>query len=146
MPPIIFSLKISRSNRLLIYLVLIHMLMLVTLISLLALSWWSLVVTILLGVSFIYCCQQQQWLKSTKSIIKIERTINQQWSLLFLDNSQSSDLMLIKSLVTPQLVILYFKGSTWWNTRSVTIIADAVDAELFRQLRVYCRDPKTFQQ
>ncbi len=146
MPLIIFSLNISRSNRLLVYLALTHTLMLVTLISLLALSWWSLVVTILVGMSFIHYCQRQQWLKSTKSIIKIERMANKQWSLLFWDNSQSSGLILTKSFVTSQLVILYFKGPTWWSTHSVTIMTDAVDAELLRQLRVYCRDPKTFQQ
>ena len=143
---IVFSLDIARSNHLLSYLVILHGMMLITMVSLSTGFWWSIVACVLIGLSLRHYCQRHQWLQSTQSTVKIERMASGQWSLRYRDNRQSLGLTLVKSFVSPQIVILYFKGSKWWAHSSVTIVADAVDAELFRQLRVYCRDPKTFQQ
>lgn len=42
--------------------------------------------------------------------------------------------------------ILYFKTKNRLLDKAVIICADAVDSKLYRQLRVYCRYPKTFQK
>ena len=138
--------EIGRSRYLLGYLVSVHIIMLATLLSLLSMTWWSLLAIILLSVSFIYHARQSLWLKSKKSVAAVERNAEQKWTICYQDNSKKSDLTLSCSYVTPKLVMLYFNGSCFWQSDTVTMMADAVDAELFRQLRVYLRAPKTFQQ
>ena len=136
---------ITRSRKLLAYLILIHSLLLATLLSLLEISWWSLFSTIILIASFIYYTRQHQWLKAKRSLVSVECNDDKCWSLSYSDQSQKSGLNLESSFVTPQLVMLYFNGNYFWQRRSVTVMADAVDAELFRQLRVYLKSSKTFQ-
>jgi hypothetical protein len=140
------TIVIARSKKLLAYLILIHSLLLVTLLSLLGTSWWSLFSTVLLIASFIYYARQHQWLKAKRSLVSVKCNDDKCWLLSYSDESQKSGLNLASSFVTPQLVMLYFKGRYFWQRRSVTVMPDAVDAELFWQLRVYLRTSKTFQQ
>ena len=137
---------IARSRTLLLYLIFVHSLMLGILLSLLGLSLWSLVAMVIFIVSFIYCAKQHQWLKAKRSLVSVEHLADGQWTLHYLDAMPKTGLILASSFVTPQLVMLYFKGDRFWQRDAVTIVADAVDAELFRQLRVHLKAPKTFQQ
>lgn len=141
MTRIVFSLPILPSKILLLYLMIIHSVMLVTLLNLFAISWWSFTAILVIAISFIYFYKQSQ------QLIKIERDAGDGWHGHYRDGSSRSLLGLSSSVVIPQLVILYFSGRRFWQrSYAITILADAVDAELFRQLRLYCRDPKTFQQ
>jgi toxin CptA len=140
------SMVIARSRKLLVYLIIIHSVMLVTLLSLLVISWWSLFVSAILLTSFIYYAQQYQWLKPRKSVVSINYHADKGWSLHYSDESVRSGLSLMSSFVTPQLVILYFNHRYFWQRDVVTIMDDSVDAQLFRQLRVYLKSPKTFQK
>lgn len=137
---------IARSRKLLRYLLILHSLVWVTLLSLLGLSWWSLLVTLLVMLSFVYYAQQHQWLKAKKSVITIEYDVDKGWSLYFADGSVATDRKLTSSFVTPLLVMLYFDSRFFWQCNVITIVDDAVDAELFRQLRVYLRAPRTYQE
>lgn len=137
---------IIRSRKLLIYLIFSHSLMLVTLLSLLGASWLSLFPMVMLMASFIYYARQYQWLKAKKSVVSIDYQASNCWSLYYSDGSEKLGLSLTSSFVTPQLVILYFNHGYFWQRDAITLIDDAVDADLFRQLRVYLRSPKTFQQ
>jgi len=137
---------IARSRKLLTYLIIIHSVMLVTLLSLLIVSWWSLFASAVVLTSFIYYAKKHQWLRAKKSVISIDFHIDKGWSLYYSDASAKSELSLISSYVTPQLVILYFNHRYFWQRDVVTIMDDAVDAQSFRQLRVSLRAPKTFQK
>jgi hypothetical protein len=128
------SMVIGRSRKLLVYLIIIHSVMLVTLLSLLVISWWSLFVSALLLTSFIYYAQQHQWLQLRKSVVSINYHADKGWSLHYSDESAMSGLSLMNSFVTPQLVILDFKHRYLWQCDVVTIMDDAVDTQLFRQL------------
>ena len=134
-----FSISISRSKNITLYLLLIHGLMLATLLSLIEISWWSLLAFVLTVLNYRYFYQQ------TNAISKIERDADNNWYCHYRNGKVLESLRLTNSVVTPIFVILYFKGNSIWQ-RSTIIMADAVDAELFRQLRVNCRDPKTFQK
>lgn len=140
------SMVITRSRKLLVYLIIIHGVMLVTILSLVVVSWWSLFASAILLTSFIYYAKQHQWLKAKKSVVSIDYHVDKGWSLHYTDMSAKSGLSLMSSFVTPQLVILYFNRHYFWQRDVITIMDDAVDAELFRQLRVYLRSPKTFQK
>lgn len=140
------SMVIVRSRKLLAYLIITHSVLLVTLLSLLAVSWWSLLASAVVLASFIYYAQQHQWLKGAKSVGSIDYHADNGWSLHYSDQSKKFGLSLNSSFVTPQLVILYFNRSYFWQRDVITIMDDAVDATLFRQLRVYLRTPKTFQK
>ena len=146
MTRIVFKMKIARSLSLLIYFVVLHVLMLVTMLSLLGVSWWSVLIFIMIMLSGIYYCRQYQWLNSHQALNQIERDARDKWSLCFQDGKQHSALTLTRSFITPHVVIMYFNKSHFWQRYAVTIVADAVEGEVFRQLRVYLRDPKTFQK
>lgn len=136
----VFSLAIIPSRNIILYLVLIHSVMLVTLLSLMAISWWSLliIVTTLLSYTYFY--------KKTQLLINIERDADDNWSCHYQNGFAREKLRLTSSIVNPIFVMLNFKGNGIWRRPSVIIMADAVDIELFRQLRVFCRDPKTFHK
>jgi len=148
MTRIVFKIEINRSLSLLTYFIVLHGLMLVTIWSLLGISWWSLLVFIMIILSGVYYCQQYQWINSQKAVNKIERDASDKWYLSYQNGKQhsalTSALTLSSSYVTPYLVIMYFDNSSIWQRNAVTIVSDAVDRDLFRQLRVYLRDPKTF--
>jgi hypothetical protein len=118
--------------------------MFVTLVSLLGASIWTLVISLMMVTSFIYSCHKYQWFDNHNAIINIERNLDNQWTLFDLNGVQQSNLELISSVVTQQCVMLNFASSTSWKKKTVTIMSDSVDAECFRQLRVYCREAKTF--
>jgi len=136
----------GRSKWLLFYLIIAHGLMLAMIMTLLPNVWLSLLVAIIISASFIYYCQRHQWLKSNRAIIRAERDTKGRWQLFHSDNTSKGKLSLKQCVVTSKLVILYLSGASFWESRAIIIIADATDPELFRQLRVYLRDPKTFPQ
>ena len=100
----------------------------------------------IVSISFIYYCGRYQWLKSDRAIAKLERNSKQRWTVVYSDNTSQKNMVLKHCVVTSKLIILYFSRSSYWKDKSVTILEDAVDTELFRQLRVYLRDPKAFPQ
>ncbi len=135
----VFSLPIMPSRWLQYYLIIVHGVMLLTLLSLLGASWWSCITFVLLSVSFAYYYWQ------SCLTVTVMRDSDGNWY-----RHQSGAVQplpaLRGSVVIPQLVILYFAGDGFWrHTYSMTIVADSVPAELFRQLRLYCRNTKHFQ-
>jgi hypothetical protein len=68
---IVFSIDISRSNRLLSYLVILHGMMLITLVSLLRGFWWSILACVLIGLSLRHYCQRHQWLKVHNQLLRL---------------------------------------------------------------------------
>jgi hypothetical protein len=144
MTRIVFSLAIDRSKIILTYLIAIHSIMLLTLLSLLELSVVALLTTIILLASFIYYCRQHQWLGSDAAVVGLERDAKQHWYLESKNGKRTSALQLRSCFVTPSLLILNFKGDSIWPYKTVTLFVDALETEKFRKLRVYCRHPKTF--
>jgi len=142
----VFTMAISTSKQLLAYLIVIHGVMLITLVSLLGMTAWSLLTCVVMGVSFIYYCQQYQWLKSNYAITYIERNKEGKWTLRQKAGIQNDQLILSNCLVTQNMVILTFLRGKVWHRKSITIMSDSVDVNHFRQLRVYCREAKTFQK
>jgi len=136
---------VGRSKRLLVYLIAIHITMLATALSLLGASVWSFITMMIMVYSLIYYCKKNQWLKSNKAMIRIERDIDDKWRLFYQATTQSKPLTLSNCVVTQQFIILYFNRRGFCK-ETVTVMSDSVNAEYLRQLRVYCRDPKTFQQ
>lgn len=133
-----FSLSIAASKNSTLYLVCIHGLMLVTLLSLIEILWWSLLILVMmLSCSYFY--------RQVNSVSKLERDVDNNWCCYYKNGNVLENLRLTSCVVTPIFIILYFNGHAI-RQHSNIIIADAVDAKLFRQLRVFCRDPKTFQK
>lgn len=146
MTRIVFKIDIARSAWILGYLIALHTLMLVMILSVLGISFWALFALVALVFSLMCYCRQYQWLHSQHSIIKLERDAGGLWNIVYSGNKEKQKLVLNNSVVMPQLVMMYFKAPTLWQRSAVTIMADAVDANSFRQLRIYLRAPKTFQQ
>lgn len=144
MTRIVFSLAIDRSKIILMYLIAVHSMMMLTLLSLLELSVVTPLTMIILLASFIYYCRQHQWLESDAALIGLERDAKQQWYLESKNGNRTQALQLRSCFATPSLLILNFKGDSIWTYKTVTLFVDALEAEKFRKLRVYCRHPKTF--
>jgi len=142
----VFTLAISRSKQCLIYLIVIHTMMLATLLSLLGLTIESLLVCVLMGFSFNTYCRQYQWLQGDNAVTMITRDQDNKWSLFEKSGVQYQQLVLHSSIVCQQLVMLNFKANKTGSTKSIMIMSDSVDADDLRQLRIYCREPKTFLQ
>lgn len=145
-----FVIVLGQSKWLLIYLVAVHIIMLATLMSLLADIGPSLIAIVIISASFIFYCQRYQWIKHGRSIIKVVCDDKNDWQIYYSDGNVNQKLALKHGVVTAQLIILRFSAISFWHSKSVTIMADAVDADLFRALRVHLRRPsrdiKTFQQ
>ena len=141
-----FVIDINRSRWMFNYLIILHSVLLITMINVLPNVWAITLMAMTLLLSFIYYCRQYYWLKNPRALANVECNITAKWKLTYFDGSSQKDLVLRSCLVTPQWVILRFVGSSYWRGGSVIIKADTVDVELFRRLRVYLKDPKTFQQ
>ena len=139
---IVFNLSITPSKLLLGYFIAAHSLMLWTLLMLFAGSWgWSCLAILIILLSFIYFYRQ------SRSLLGIARDSNDNWYGHYQGGTVKPLATLQSSIVTPRLVILYFAGDKFWRrSYAVTILADMADADLFRKLRLYCRDVKTFQR
>jgi len=138
-----FSLPLQLSWVLLIYLILLHSLIAITIVltPLHGVITGALLLVCLFSFRFYY---QQFYLQTGRhKLVKLARNSENLWYLFYGDQRQDGALYLTRCLVMPELVILYFKRQRCWQCQAVWITADSVDSELFRQLRVYCRDPKT---
>lgn len=144
MTRIVFSIAIGRSKLLLLYLVLAHGVMIMTVFSLLGVNYMSMMILMVLLFSFVYYCSQYQWLKSELAVIAIEQDETQQWMCVLKSGKRSQFLQLKSCFVSSALVMLTFRSQRLGSGKTVTLFADATDPELLRQLRVYCRKPKTF--
>jgi len=136
----VFSVATASSKSIILYLLVIHSLMLVTLLSLITFLWWALLIIVLMLLSFSYFFQQ------TRCLVKLERDADDNWYCHYKNGRSLEKLRLTSSVVNSAFVIVYFKRKSFWQCSSAIIMADAVDADLFRQLRVYCRAPKTFHK
>ncbi len=142
----VFTLPITRSNRLCMYLLTIHLIVLVSVLSVLDHLVAMIGIIALISCSFIYYLRRYYLLTHAKSCSRLSRDSDNNWLITYGSNKTCQPLMLLSSYVSQYCVILYFKGESYWSKYSALIMSDAVDGELFRQLRVYCRDPKTFQK
>jgi len=143
---IVFHIQIGRSRWLLFYLGFIHTVMLITLLNLAISSVWLVLGISLLVFSFIYSCREYQWLKSSKVVSDIKRDENGLWQIEYLNGKIQAELKLQHSFVSVNLVILHLKSSSRWKCLPIVILSDAAEKNLFRQLRVYLKDPKIFLQ
>ncbi|MBE0439254.1 MAG: hypothetical protein IBX57_05670 [Gammaproteobacteria bacterium] len=142
----VFTLPIARSNSLGIYLLALHLIMLISVLSVVHHLIAMFAIVVLVGCSFIYYLRRYYFLTDAISPSKLSRDSDTNWVISYSSNTISEPLMLASSYVSQYCVILYFKGAGFWSEKAVVIMSDAVDGELFRQLRVYCRDPNTFQK
>ena len=142
----VFRMEIGRSRSLFCYLVLIHVVMLLTVVSLPITIGWSAMAVGALALSFVGTSRRHQWLRGSSIKTQISRDERGLWYLNTVKGEKQSSLMLYASFVTANLVIMRLKNDNYWCRISIVIVSDAVDKNLFRQLRVYLRDPKIFLQ
>ena len=139
-----FVLEVKQSAGLLRYLMAIHSLFLISIALSPITIYWQTLLCLLLVLSFIYY-YQSHYKRTGRSAVSQLILSEGWWSVDFGDGHRIEELNLRQSFVLPPLVILYFKASSSWRTTSIYLLADQVDAEVHRQLRVYCRDAKTYQ-
>lgn len=140
-----FALEVKQSAGLLRYLMVIHGLFLTSIALMPITRHWQNLLFVILILSFIHY-YQSHYKKTGRNTVSQLMLSEGWWSVDFGDGSRVEDLSLRQSFVQPSLVILYFKPSSGWRTTPVYLLADQVDAKQLRQLRVYCRVPKTYQQ
>ena len=108
---------------------------------------WSLVLptavkligTIIFVVSLIYYLRYYALLRSPGSAVVFELSEEMSCALETRRGGRIICTLLGSSFVAPYLTVLNLKPSAGFFTRSVVILADGIDAEQFRQLRVLLR-------
>ena len=147
MTRIVFSMRLGPSVSLLTYLCLLHGVMALTVLAM-PIYWLVRVTLFILCIASLWFYYHQHALQtSSYKLVKAERDDTGLWHLSYGNGELHLSLTLKRCIVISELVILYFEGQRFWHSpSSVWITADSADDELFRQLRVYCRDPKTFQK
>lgn len=141
-----FSLHIGRSKTLLAYLILLHSLLLITWLNLAVPISLNIAGVCLISISFVYYCHRFQWFTYAKAITRIERNKDERWVLFLADGKRFSRQTLQSSYVISHLLIMNFVGMKWWQRQNVVLCVDAVDRELFRQLRIFARNAKSYPQ
>jgi hypothetical protein len=142
----ILTIQLKQSVWLRNYLWLLHSFFFI-ITATLPMEWlWRGGLCFLVLFSFLFYYRAHYLLTGRCNVRKLIRSGDETWTIYYGDGRCVKERVLQQCVVIPQLVILYFKTTPIWKTRSVYITADQVDSELFRQLRVYCREPKTFQR
>ena len=95
--------------------------------------------TILFVVSLIFYLRSYALLRSPRSIVAFELSEEMACTLETQRGEHITCTLLGSSFVAPYLTVLNLKPSGGFFTRSVVILADGMDAEQFRQLRVLLR-------
>ena len=140
------TIQLKQSVWLRYYLLLLHGLIFAVTLSL-AVDWlWRTGLCLLVLFSFCFYYRSHYLATGRYNARMLMRLSDETWTVDYGDGRQVADLVFQQSVVIPQLAILYFKTPSFWQSHSLVITADQVESECFRQLRVYCRDPKTFQQ
>lgn len=70
------------------------------------------------------------------------------WSIEYGSNNTLEGLLLQRSVVWPYWIILYLKPAQAkpWQTCAIWLHAQQLEASDMHRLRLYCRDPKTYQR
>ena len=95
--------------------------------------------TALLAVSLFFYLQYYALLRSPGSVVAFELSDEMSCALETRRGGRIICTLLGSSFVAPYLTVLNLKPSGGFFTRSVVILADGIDAEQFRQLRVLLR-------
>lgn len=146
MARIAYKLDIGRSDYLVFCIFVLHLIVVFTALTINVAIQYQVLIMLVVAVSAYYYGYCYYLRQSSLAIKAIERTIEDGWAIHYGDDHKSEVLQLTGSYVSALVVILHFRRTSFFPSKSVVVMFDAVDQELFRQLRVYCRDPKTFQK
>ena len=92
-----------------------------------------------LAVSLIFYLRHYALLRSPRAVVAFELSDEMACTLETRRGERIGCALLGSSFVAPYLTVLNLKPEEKFFTRSVVILADAIDAEEFRQLRVLLR-------
>lgn len=93
----------------------------------------------ILAISLIFYLRHYAWLHSPGATVAFELSDEMAYTLETRRGERIGCTLLDSSFVAPYLTVLNLKPEGKFFTRSVVILADAIDAEEFRQLRVLLR-------
>ncbi len=99
----------------------------------------KLIGTIIFAISLFYYLRYYALLRSPGSIVTFDLSEEMTCTLETRRGDRIACTLLGSSFVAPYLTVLNLKPSGRFFTRSVVILADGIDVEQFRQLRVLLR-------
>ncbi len=109
--------------------------------------WWQLSIpadfkligTLLFLVSLVLYCRHHALLASPKSIVTFELNDAMECTLEAKNGERITCEILGSTFVSPYLVVLNLKPLNNCSSRSIIILADTIDMNVFRQLRILLR-------
>lgn len=135
----ILSIHRQPSHRLAVILSLVH-LVAAGLLWPLALSWSSqMIIVVVLVVSLIHYLRQDALLTANNAVVALELSDGMQCMLITHSGKSIVCTVLGSTFVAPYLMVLNLKLAEKFFMCSVVILSDSIDAEEFRQLRVWLR-------
>ena len=97
------------------------------------------IVVVALVISLIYYLRQDVLLTANNAVVAFELSDEMQCMLTTRSGKSMACSILSSTFVAPYLMVLDLKPAGKFFTRSVVILPDGIDAEEFRQLRVWLR-------
>lgn len=135
----ILSIHRQPSHRLAIILSLAH-LAAAGLLWPLALAWGiKVIVVVALVISLIYYLRRDALLTANNALVALELSDEMQCTFITYSGESIACAILGSTFVAPYLVVLNLKLAENFFMCSVVILPDSIDAEEFRQLRVWLR-------
>lgn len=106
----------------------------------------GLCLLLLASLNLYYHCYLEP--SGSKYIRALEKDKAGFWSIEYGNGDVVERLLLQRSVVWPHWIILYLKPTQAkpWQTRAMWLHAQQLEASDVHRLRLYCRDPKTYQR
>jgi len=135
---------IRRSGWLLVYLIITHFLAIFTVWIIPTGTLLRSVLSALVLLGLVLLCRRHQWLSNHKSLIKLRFDKENNCFLELSDKSKKGPYKIKGSVLFNPALVLYLQPVHGRLSKSIFIARDAVDATVWRQLRVKLRDPDSW--
>jgi hypothetical protein len=106
----------------------------------------SVVFTVIVIMSFLYNCRRYHWLNNPNAVSGVMKNDKDMWQINGKAKIKNIHYSLEGSFVSRLMLILYFKKENQRGKISVVIPWDSIERQAFRQLTIFLKDPKTFQE
>ena len=101
--------------------------------------WLQALLAIVLLLNLIYALSYQAWRRWPASIVGLQFERDGVAMVEYRNGAVRAARVLGSSFVAPYLTIVLLKADQRWRTNAVVILPDAVEPDLFRQLRVWLK-------
>ncbi|UJP05205.1 MAG: hypothetical protein LZF61_10290 [Nitrosomonas sp.] len=133
----VLTFKCRSSGRLAALLCVMHLVAFGLLWPLAVSFWVKVAITVLLILSLIHYLRQDALLTSSAAVAAVTLTANMTCVITTRAGAVINGNLLASTVVTPYLTVIFYRPEGKWLSRSIVILSDSLDVEVFRKLRIW---------